>query len=261
MKHHEDTLAAYAAEVRGDDDALALVVTGSVALGTERPDSDVDVYLVVTDEAFDRAASEQALSFVRHDVASYDGGYVDVKLASPSYLTAAVERANDPARASFVGARVHWSEFAGLEALLDSITTIAEAEWARRKDSFAAQMRLYAGYFLPQGAQLDDPFLLRWSALHFVTAASRALLAHNRVIFKGPKYLRSTVRGLADLPDGLTDMFDELLEHPAPELGMQALAAVEQTIASPLPPDQTLSRFVADNELAWLWRVLPPEEY
>ncbi|WP_212804587.1 nucleotidyltransferase domain-containing protein [Actinocatenispora sera] len=47
MRHHEDTLDAYVRRVRADADAIAVIVVGSVARGTERADSDVDVYLVV----------------------------------------------------------------------------------------------------------------------------------------------------------------------------------------------------------------------
>ena len=50
MRHHEDTIAAYAAQVIDQPDTLALIVVGSVARGTERATSDVDVYLVVTDD-------------------------------------------------------------------------------------------------------------------------------------------------------------------------------------------------------------------
>lgn len=47
MQHHEDTLDAYVRRVKADPNAIAVILVGSVAHGTERPDSDVDVYLVV----------------------------------------------------------------------------------------------------------------------------------------------------------------------------------------------------------------------
>jgi len=261
MQHHEDTLSAYVEQVAASGDALAVVATGSVARGSERPDSDVDVCLVVTDAAFERATREQRLSYVLHDVATYDGGYVDVKVVSPDYLAAAAERADEPTRASLAGARVAWSRIDDLDAVLERITVLPEAEWERRTASFIAQMRLYGGYFLPQGAQLDDVYLTRWAAVHLVNSASRALLAHHRVLFAGPKYLRKTVRALPSTPDGFADLADRTLESPTPELGTRLLDSVEEFHAWPVTPDETLSRFVADNELAWLWREPAPESY
>lgn len=261
MQHHDDMLGTFAGETRQDDDAQALVLVGSVATGTERPDSDVDVYLVVSDDAFERAREADRLSYVRDDLATHDGGYVDVKLASPAYLDAASARGSEPARASFVGARVVWTQLPRLAEQLRAIPLLPESEWERRRDSFAAQMRLQAGYFLPQGAALADPFLLRWAGVHLVTAASRALLAQHRVLYRGPKYLRASVHALPDLPQGLAARLDELLEHPDPDLGFEVLVAVERHVRSPLGQDETLSRFVGDDELAWLWQVPAPEQY
>ena len=49
---------------------------GSVARGTERPDSDVDLYLLVDDAAFDAARDSGRLSYVTAD----DVTFVVVKI-------------------------------------------------------------------------------------------------------------------------------------------------------------------------------------
>ena len=70
-------------------------MVGSVARGTARPTSDVDVYLVVTDEAYADARAAGMIAAVSQDGVTYPGGYVDIKLASTRYLTKAVEGADD----------------------------------------------------------------------------------------------------------------------------------------------------------------------
>ena len=106
MRHHEETLAAFADDLRSDDGVLAVIVTGSVARGTERTDSDVDVCVLVDEERFREEAARDGLSYVRHEPATYDGGYVDVKVISPLYLERAATAADQATRASFLGARV-----------------------------------------------------------------------------------------------------------------------------------------------------------
>ena len=64
MRDHQDTIAAYAAQVIDQPDTLALIVVGSVARGTERATSDVDIYLVVTDEAFAAAQSARRVAYI-----------------------------------------------------------------------------------------------------------------------------------------------------------------------------------------------------
>ena len=46
MHHHEQTIDAFTASQALRPEVLGVVVIGSVARGDERPDSDVDVYLV-----------------------------------------------------------------------------------------------------------------------------------------------------------------------------------------------------------------------
>jgi predicted nucleotidyltransferase len=259
MQHHETTVDAIADETRAQEDTLALVLTGSVARGTARPDSDVDVLLVVTDEAFARAAAEDRLSYLRFDLAAYDDGYVDVKVVSPSYLAAARERADEPMRASLLGARVVWSRIDGLAATLDAITVLPGDEWDRRVDSFAAQMRLHGSYFLPQGEALEDPYLLRWASVHLANAAARAVLARHRVLFRGPKYLRESLLAVPGLPPEISDAFDALLDEPTPEIGRALVGAVEAFVQPALTAEATLSRFVGDSELAWLRERPAPE--
>lgn len=259
MKHQEDTLAAYVAKVGDDPASIAVVLDGSLAKGTQRPDSDVDVYLVVTQEAFEVAEAEERLSYIDTEVATYDGGYVDIKVATIEYLQAAVREADDPTRASFVGARVVWTRDEQVPDLVAAIPVVPQQEWEDRAGSFIAQMRLYGGYFLRQGHQLGDELLLRWAAIHTLTSAGRALLAHSHVLFSGTKYLSGLLASLPDLPEGYLEAAQELLVAPTPEAGARLMDLVEAHATWPVTPAQTLSRFVRENELTWLTRIPPPE--
>jgi len=259
VQHHEQTLDAYVASVRPHPSVIAVILTGSVARGTERPDSDVDVSLVVTDEAFDAARTDERLSYVERGMATYDGGYVDVKVVSPAYLDAAVTRADEPTRASFVGARVVYARGDGLPALLERITRLPDAEWEDRIVSFIAQVRLYGGYFLGQGEKLQDPYLLHWAAVHLANASGRAILASARVLFRGPKYLLGMLAELPEVPPTLVGELRELLTRPSAETGAAVMSTVEAVLGERIGREQTLSRFVADNELGWLWHRPAPE--
>ena len=84
MQHHDATAEGYVATVRDRPEVLGVVVVGSVARGTPREDSDVDLYLVVTDEAYASARAAGMIAAVSQDGVTYPGGYVDIKLASPA---------------------------------------------------------------------------------------------------------------------------------------------------------------------------------
>jgi predicted nucleotidyltransferase len=259
MEHHERALRAYVDRVSRRPEVLGVIVTGSVGRGTERPDSDIDLYLVVTDDAFAEGLRARRLLYVEEEGADWPGGYFDVKLASPSYLDEAAARGDEPVRDSLRIARVVWDRGAGLDARVAAAATLPDAEWDARARSQVAQVMLHAGYFLDCAAHDGDPFLAASSAVHAVTAAHRALLARARVLFTGPKRLRADVAALPGLPEGWIELTDRVLADPTPASGRELLAALDAAHDWELAFGDALSDFVLDNELAWRTGVAVPE--
>jgi predicted nucleotidyltransferase len=259
VKHHESAIASYLAFASSEPQNLAVIITGSVARGMERADSDVDLYLVVTEEALAEAYSSQRLMYTDTDHVDYDGGYLDIKVASERYLDEAALRGDDPMRASFDGARIAWARVDGMPERLASILEVPDSVWHDHMASFMAQTRLHGDYFLRQGHELHNLILLQHAAVHLASAACRALLAANHVLFQGPKYLEKTVAALPDKPAGFDAAIARLLTNPTPETADAVTEALEGFRDWPLAREQTLSTFVRDNELAWFYRSVPPE--
>ncbi|HET9649026.1 MAG TPA: nucleotidyltransferase domain-containing protein [Microlunatus sp.] len=259
MRHHDVTIERFTHRQADRPDVLGVVVVGSVARGQERPDSDVDVYLVITDEAYARAVADGRIAYVSHDGVSYDGGYVDIKLASPRYLTAAVSSADDPTRASFLGARVPLDRTGELPLVVEAITRLPDEVWAARVHSYRSQVALYGGYFLRQAHERGDAFLLAHSATHTALAAGRAALALRHRLFRGQKYLSADLAGLPDLPSSFLQTWRSVLDQPSPASAAAITAELDALTGPPLDVDASLSRFITDNELAWLNTTMPPE--
>jgi Nucleotidyltransferase domain len=257
VRHHEDTIAAYAAQVIDRPETLALIVVGSVARGTERATSDVDVYLVVTDRAFGAAQSARRVAYIDTEAATYDS-YVDIKLASPRYLERAAAYADDPTRASFLDARIVLDHTGSMAAALARIVALPDDFWQRRVHAYRCQARLYGGYFLKQAHERNDRFLLHHSAVHLCLAVGRVALAVNKTLFQGQKYLAATLSELPDLPDGFLSAWHGVLADPTPGSAAVLTEMVDAWQGGPLNLEDTLSTFI-DNELAWLNGTVPPE--
>ena len=258
MEQHERALSAYVDSVREQPGTLAVVLVGSVAQGREREDSDVDVYLVVDEEQFEVETAAGRFAWIDRHEADYPGSYIDIKLASPSYLEAAAERADDPTRASFLGARVAWSVLPGIEQTLARITTLPDDVWDGRVESYLAQARLYGGYFLRQAVERGDEFLRRHAGLHLALAAARAALAAAHVMLPGPKYVSKLVRTVPT-PDGFVDAWQRVVSDPDVESGAALLEMLTGWLGEGFAPDEALSIFIRDNELAWLHGTVPAE--
>lgn len=258
MEQQERALAAYVDSVRDEPGVLGVVLVGSVARGREREDSDVDVYLVVDDERFAAETARGRYAWVERRDLDYPGSYIDIKLVSPTYLQTAIERADDPTRASFVGARVAWTELDGLADTVARIPVLPDDVWEERIRSHVAQARLYGGYFLRQAVERGDGFLRRHAGLHLALAAARAALAANHVMLPGPKYV-SKLMLTVDTPDGFVEAWSRVVDDPDTDSGRELLRILDEWLAGDLTPDETLSTFIRDNELAWLRGTVPAE--
>ena len=258
MEQQERALAAYVDSVRDQPGALGVVLVGSVAQGREREDSDVDVYFVVDDDRFADETARGRFAWIERKDADYPGSYIDIKLVSPSYLATAVEKADDPTRASFLGARVVWSVLPGLDETIARIVELPDEVWDDRVRSFVAQAHLYGGYFLRQAVERGDGFLRRHAGLHLALAAARAALAADHVMLPGPKYISKLVHSVPT-PDGFLDAWDRVVDDPDIDAGRELLRILDEWLGDGLTPDDALSTFIRDNELAWLRGAVPAE--
>ena len=109
FEHHRQALDALTDILKRDEDVVALVTSGSVAQGRAKESSDVDVFMILTDEAYERRKKTHELSYINRDICSYEGGYIDGKLVNVRFLELTAERGSEPTRAAFVGSEVVYS--------------------------------------------------------------------------------------------------------------------------------------------------------
>lgn len=84
--HHRQTLEKLVEKQEKDPSCLAVITSGSVAQGTAKETSDVDVHLVFTDEAYEEYDRKNRLSYVDREVSTYEGGYADIKVINLRFL-------------------------------------------------------------------------------------------------------------------------------------------------------------------------------
>ena len=68
--HHSETIEKTVERFRADPEVLALLLGGSVAHGFARPDSDIDVIVIVSDERFAERSRAGRLLAVFDEIAT-----------------------------------------------------------------------------------------------------------------------------------------------------------------------------------------------
>jgi predicted nucleotidyltransferase len=250
-ENHRRAIERLAAELEGDPRFLAVILGGSVARGTELPDSDIDLVLVASEEEYARRLTERDFGYLNMEVCDYPGGYAEAKVMSLSFIEEIAERGSEPARAAFVGARILSSRIPELEGLLERVTTYPESERIDKIRSFYAHFLIHYWY-LSEAERRGERYLLVRSAADFALFAGRLVLAHNRILFPYHKWFMHELRNAPEKPDDLIDGLERLLAEPCLDNANPVLGSVANFRDWEKPQRDAAAQFMEDSE--WNWR-------
>ncbi len=250
-ENHRRVIERLTTELGGDPRFLAVILGGSVARGTELPDSDIDMILIASQEEYARRVVENDFTYLNEEVCDYPGGYAEAKVMSVSFIEEIAERGSEPARAAFVGAQILSSRVPELAELLERVTTYPEAERIPKIRSFFAHFITHYWY-LSETERRHEPYLQLRSAAEFALFAGRLILAHNRILFPYHKWFMHALRAAPEKPDDLIDGMERLLAKPCLENANPVLASVANFRDWEKPLHSTSAQFMEDSE--WNWR-------
>jgi predicted nucleotidyltransferase len=252
-RHHEESIENMSRELEPDQSLLALILGGSLAHGFARPDSDIDVTMVVSGEELRRRRRENRLHYVNRALCTYEGGYVDGKYVDLAFLEAAAERGSDPARFAFQGNRILFSRVDGLAELLARIVRFPVGEKEERVRRFAAQLLAWRWYY-GEGAKQGSRYLTTLAASKLALFAGRIILTVNELLYPYHKWFLRVLEGAPRRPERFMDSIRGLLEAPSREKveplvrSVFAFAGVDFAAVDAVWP----TRFMKDSEQKWL---------
>ncbi len=258
-EHHRRAIARVVEKMQADPDCLAVLVSGSLAHNLHRADSDVDVMLVLAEDAFARKQETGELAMYAPDLTDYPGGYVDGKFISRSFLEAVADHGSEPARFAFDGAIIAWTRDSALADLVTRIPAYPEHERAGKMQGFVAQLQALQWY-MGEAEKWDNPYLRHWVAARTVLMGYRLILAHNRMLFPYHKWLTTFVARAPEQPENLIALGEALLAQPGRETCNAFCESVLKWRAWEMPPKGWPARFMQDSELNWLDGKPPLED-
>jgi hypothetical protein len=247
-RQHEDAIALVRDRLMADPDVVALIVIGSVARGEARDRSDVDLVVVLTEEAARQRAARSELSFRPDDLGvgiHVGGGFVD-----ESFLRDVAARGPEPSRYAFLKARLVFSRSPAIAGLLERIPVYQESERLEKMISFVSQLPVHLSY-LQLGEYSGNAWLLAQTASELVLFGGRLILAHNRILFPNRKQFIRVLATAPERPDGVMEMADALMAAPAIANAKRFHDAVMAFHDWPQAPDGPWARFQIDRETNW----------
>lgn len=252
-QHHEESLKIMEKMFREREGVIALVFGGSVAKGMERPDSDLDGMVIVTDACYEELAKENRLAEVIPGHCTYEGGYFDVKYMTKEYLRQAAEKGSEPTRNSFVKSRVLFTQDPEIEELVAAIPVFQEKEREEKMRSFYCDMQLNYGYFW-LGCRPEGYMKIR-VASEIVYCIYRLILQENRVLFPCNRRLEETVEGVEKKPEGIVELCREFCDTLDEQVLKEIMERYHKWTSWAYPTDPSIfcSQYAADFEQWWIY--------
>ena len=252
LSHHEASLRRMEDYFRGQEEVIALIFGGSVAKGTERPDSDLDAMVVLTPAAYARRQAAGQTVETISGYCTYPEGYFDVKYITKEFLRLAAEKGSEPTRNAFVKSRVLFSSDPEIPALVEAIPVFQERERDDKMLSFYSDLQLNYYYFWKCCAL--EGYMRARTASEIVYCIYRLILQENRVLFPCNRRLEETVAAQADKPEGMVEMCRRFCETLEDGLAEQIVSAYGRWTRYPHPKDFNafLTRYAQDFEQWWM---------
>lgn len=203
-QHHLDSIQRMKEYFQNMDGVIALILGGSVAKGNERPDSDLDGLVVLTDEEYEKKVAQGITSQSIFGHCTYPEGYFDVKYMNKDYVRAAAQRGSEPTRNSFIKAQVLFSSDPEITELVPQIGVFQKGEREEKMISFYGQMMLSYNYFL-KACKAEG--YNRFHAIHeIVYSVYRMILQENEILFPCNRRLEETVEKAPLKPENITNL-------------------------------------------------------
>lgn len=254
-QHHKDSLENMKKYFM-EKNVIALIFGGSVAKGNERPDSDLDAMVVISDEVYEEKKKTNDTAETISGFCTYEGGYFDVKYMTKNFLREAAEKGSEPARNAFVKAQVLFSNDPEIEDIVARIPVFQKSEKEEKMMSFYADFWLNYYYFM-KSCPIDGYMKLH-AVNEVIYSLYRIILQENEILFACNRRLEEQVAKISHQTAEFTKLGKKLAQTQEME-DADAFVQKFQEISSYAPTEdisRILSTYTRDFE-QW-WRVKRP---
>jgi hypothetical protein len=258
--HHQRALEkARARLLEQHPDLLAIIVGGSIAKKIERPDSDVDLIIVVADKKYSQLLAESRVSFLWHDVCDYEGGYVEGRFVGKSFVLEAATRGSEPTRSSFTGVFPIFCSDEEIQNTIPKIAVYPQDQKGEKIQAFMGQLKGNQWFFWHEGKRRGDRYLQTRAATDIVLFGCRLILAENNVLFACQKRLVEQTLACRVKPPDFKAKLDRLLSEMSDEAMNDFCNAIENM--RKWPEGDRIAQYQKDVEMSWYTRAIAVSEW
>ncbi len=249
-KHHEESIENMKEHFRKQG-AVALILTGSVAKGVERENSDLDGVVIISEEEYAEKKRNNITTETIDGLCTYEGGYFDIKYMTKEYLKDLAEKGSEPARNGFAKAQILFCNDTEIENILPRIPVFQKEEREEKLLSFYSDFWLNYHYFLKSCAV--DGYMKMQTIAEIIYSVYRIMLQEHEILFDCNRRLEKQVESISERTAELVRLGHELESSQSiPDADRFVDKFVEITAYEP-PEDiaVVLTRYAIDFQEWW----------
>jgi len=259
LSHHTQTIQRITDYFQHDPEVRALLLSGSIAHGFETSTSDVDIMIFISDEDYKKRIAENQIHFYNTELTTYEGGYVDGKYSTQTFVKQVIEKGSEPARFAFAGSQILISKIDGFAEDIRKAAEYPVADKAERIKRFYAQFEAWHWYS-GEALRLNNQYLLRTSVSKFVLFSGRLILAHNELLYPYHKWFLKVLEQAEDKPVDFLQVIHSLNEYPTADK-IESLYENVKNFHPWIDGDFSWpTQFMLDSELNWLDGKTPVDD-
>lgn len=194
-KHHEQSIENMKKHF-SKQGAVALILVGSIAKGTERADSDLDGIVILSEEDYAKKEKNNTTTETIDGLCTYEGGYFDIKYMTKQYLKDLAEKGSEPARNGFMKARILFCNDEEIEGILPLIPIFQKKEKEEKLLSFYSNFWLNYYYFL-KSCPIDG-YMKMHTIAEIIYSIYRIILQENEILFDCNRRLEQQVASVSE---------------------------------------------------------------
>ncbi|MCL1807288.1 MAG: nucleotidyltransferase domain-containing protein [Oscillospiraceae bacterium] len=248
-KHHEESILHMTEHYRANPEIKALFLVGSVATGTERPDSDLDGVAVISQDFCEQRKAGEGLEEVYFGKCTYEGGYFNIHYMSREDMEELARSGSEPMRNMFSCAQPLFCDEPDLLGLAAKIPVFREGDAAAKQFKFYCTLKMYHTYFWkccrPEG------YFRHHIAQGMVYNLYRLILIENKTLFPSVRKLEESVRYAPDKPEGILELCHSFMKTLSDEECLALVERYEAWTSYDYPKDHNVVMNNFSNPYEW----------
>jgi len=237
-KHHGESVENMIKHYRENIDIKALFLIGSVAVGTERPDSDIDAVAIVSKEYYEQKKNSGELEEVYYGKCTYECGYFNIHYMTRENLEEISQSGTEPMRNMFDRARILYCDEPDLPELVDIIPVFQKNEAEIKKFRFYCAMKMFHTYYWV--CCKPDGFMRLHVANGIIYNLYRLILLENEILFPSVRKLEEYVNRAPDKPNQIIQKCERFMKSLSDEDCVELIRSYEMWTAYDYPKNHNI---------------------